>query len=93
MTGPLDLAAGVVGLGTAIAKAADRPDDVDRATFVGVARGHLARCVDGYRRAKHPGRRSWFAIAGARWAGKLREYERQHGYPSTVPVLPWEVAP
>ena len=94
MTDPLsaglNLGAQAIGLGTAVAHALDRPDDVDRANYVGIARGHIARCVEGYRRAKHPGRRRRYAIAGARWAGALREYEAQNGRPSSVPVLPWE---
>ena len=94
MTDPVSAGLAVAGqalsLGTAVAHALDRPDDVDRAAYVGIARGHLARCVEGYRRAKHPGRRRHFAVVGARWAGALREYEAQNGRASTVPVLPWE---
>lgn len=93
MTTTLDLVGGVVGLGTAIAKAADRPEDVDRAEWVGVRTGRLARCIRLYKRAKTQATRDKHAASGARWAAAVRDYERQHGYPSSVPVLPWEVAP
>lgn len=84
MTTPLDLVGGVVGLGTAIAKAADRPDDVDRAAFIGKASGRLAWALGVYKAAKHPGRKREAVRVGARWAAALRSL----GQP--VPVLPWE---
>ena len=84
MTNPVDLVGDVVGLGTAIAKAADRPDDVDRAAFIGKASGRLAWACDVYRNAKHPGRKARAVRIGARWAAALRSMGRP------VPVLPWE---
>ena len=83
MTGVLDVAGGVVGLGTAIAKAADRPDDVDRAAFIGKASGRLRWAIDVYNVAKHPGRKREAARIGARWAAALEAMGRP------VPVLPW----
>jgi hypothetical protein len=83
VSGPLDLVGEVVGLGTAIAKAADRPDDVQRAAFIGRASGRLQWAIDVYGAARHPGRRREAARIGARWAAALRSL----GEP--VPPLPW----
>ena len=86
MTNPLDLVSDVVGLGTAIAKAADRPDDVQRAAFIGRASGRLRWAIDTYNAAKHPGRRRSAARIGDKWAAVLRSL----GEP--VPPLPWVTA-
>lgn len=88
MTDPLsaglNLGAEAIGLGTAVAHALDRPDDVDRAAFIGKASGRLRWALDVYAAAKHPGRRREAARVGARWAASLRSLS------VAVPVLPWE---
>ena len=83
MTGVLDVAGAALTAAGAIAKAADRPDDVDRAAFIGKASGRLRWAIDVYNAAKHPGRRRGAARIGARWAAALEAMGRP------VPVLPW----
>ena len=87
MTGPLDLAAGVVGLGTAIAKAADRPDDVDRAAFIRRARKRLSLATREWERSKRDGpRRDRLASSAEAHREALRAVGVETG------PLPWEPA-
>lgn len=86
MSTPLDAVAAGLGAVGAVAHALDKPDDVDRAAFVGKAAGRLAWAIDVYRRAKHPGRKREAMVVGSRWAAALRNL----GQP--VPVLPWDAA-